>query len=256
MDGQGFYIIWSFGNPHDTFIIKGVLNSNDQLRSTSSKIQRAADVIDAWCLHRNIRCLMNICTFGAFICGPDFVRELESLSDEVREYTGLKYSFGVGLDTKEAEVAMRYALGADKAIALYAEAVENMSDDEEDDLGKGEAVAPLIDLLHNMATILPGIKDESVSAALQQVAKKLTTVAKSVAAARTKLPMRKGQGHKYPAAATFNPTAGIINDGKIKVKPVDPHTGKEGKTGWNGARAGMIRSKGDTAISSRQPETE
>ncbi len=61
----------------------------------------------------------------------------------------------------------------------------------------------------------------------------------------------------YPdAPAAIGSTAGTVNDGKIKVTPVDPGTGEPQPSGWNGGRAGLIMSPKGSAVSSRQPGSD
>lgn len=62
---------------------------------------------------------------------------------------------------------------------------------------------------------------------------------------------------KYPdALPAIGSTAGTINEGKIKVAPIDPATGAPDGQGWNGGRAGLIMSPKGSAVSSRQPGSE
>lgn len=249
---HGFTVAWSFGNTHDTFLVKGVYNSDEQMRSTSVHIQRAANTIDTWCLRRKAKCLMSITTEGVFMCSPEFIKEVEELSKEIREYTQLPYSMGVGLDVQEALFAMQFGLKTDKPIALFAEAKDAQPEDE-DEIEKSESVQAITGTLSKLSALLKSNQiDLPVRKNLSAIAVHLTELLEK----KFKLPMRKSiKPPPAPPAQPYAPVAGTIKDGKIKVKPIDPQTGEVGETGWNGARAGMIRSKGDTAISSRQPET-
>ncbi len=61
----------------------------------------------------------------------------------------------------------------------------------------------------------------------------------------------------YPdAPAAIGSTAGTVNDGKIKVTPIDPETGAADGSGWNGGRAGLVMSPKGSAVSSRQPGSD
>ncbi len=257
------YVSWGFGNVRDVFIVKGIYNSDVALKTKSTQIERAANILQAWTLRREAKCLSNITTTGLLTVDPVYVSELAQIGQEIREFTDLAYSFGIGLDINESQLALEFAIKRDQILALYAEVVaaEQEPQDPLEEVEKSESLDQILGVLEIISKNLPTIADPVAARSMGVLASTLLKMAKSLAEeplqkGRTKLPMPKRTPlkieAKFPDVPAGHAAAGTIKDGKIKVKPVDPETGQALPQKWNSASAGMVRGPENTAVSSRK----
>ncbi len=273
---QDVFVAWALREAGQLVGVVSALNEPEQLQAMDHAIERNAQIVDSWVQRRGGKVMMNVCLVGFFSVPAERCQELSDLvsliSDERTEY-----NFGVGLDVQEAHNALTHGQKADDPVALYTddmaadaeqEPIKKSEEEGEEKVDDSDPRVKILKALKGIQAQAPAIEglrahNEPAYRAVKSIVDAMIHMARGLKKAEGEpqaSPVFRRKGVKPlrfpPAPAIIGTTGGSVNDGKIKVNPLDMSNGAPKNQGWNQVRAGMIMSRSGSAISSREPQTE
>lgn len=277
------FVAWALREAGQLVGVVSALNEPNQIQAMDHAVERNAQIIDSWVKRRGGKVMMNLSLVGFFSVPAERCQELSDLVSLISDQR-TEYHFGVGLDVREAHQALGAGQKNDDPISLYTDDMMKLDEDEDDKsddwrVAKSESAevsaedprVKILGALKGVQAHAPAIEalkthNEPAYRAIKGIVDAMLHMVKSLKKAegsdtpappKPKVFRRKNvKPLRFPSAPAFvGSTGGSVNNGKIKVAPLN-EDGSPKKEGWNSVRAGAIMSHSGSAISSREPKTE